>query len=350
MGEGQAQTIADRLLIEENSKRYRINFSMPYEYLNLEAGDIISVDHNGELHLKIESLYLNDDYSITLECCSYSNIRQYIDHTETREALYKDYGTLLLEVIDIPTNSIKPQIMVAACTTGESWKSVELAYSHQESACYTPLSLLSTQATMGHIVSEVDQTHPLLIDKHNKIIVSIISGELYSLAFDGDDKQNIAIIGNEVIQFQNAIQVGPNLYELSIITRALKGSKCTYHSTGERFILLDEDIITVDLQQDMVERQVYLKAEIDNEISTTKAIYIYGNSNRKLPPFVLENQVVDRDYKYHFDSSVVITNSEPRFLVLEKSGSTSVESNISNFTDIERIYSIDDNGLKGCYA
>src|SRR5690606_27896306 len=53
------------------------------------------------------------------------------------------------------------------------------------------------------------------------------------------NRANLAIIGDELINFSEANQVGPTTWELRGLLRGRKGSGAVAHSAGERFVLLD---------------------------------------------------------------------------------------------------------------
>jgi len=65
---------------------------------------------------------------------------------------------------------------------------------------------------------------------------------------------NLALVGKEVIKFQNAELIDKNKYKLSDLTRGQKGTK---DATCEKFVLLDDSIIPFEVQKG---KKFYLKA------------------------------------------------------------------------------------------
>lgn len=72
-------------------------------------------------------------------------------------------------------------------------------------------------------------------------------GMALSNADDGqrDRGANLALLGDEVIQFTRAEQVAPARWRLSLLSRGLNGSAVDVHDSGTRFVLLDRDSLLI---------------------------------------------------------------------------------------------------------
>ena len=82
----------------------------------------------------------------------------------------------------------------------------------------------------------------------------------------------LALIGKEVIKFHNAELIDKNKYKLSNLVRGQEGTKKYEHTSGEKFVLLDDSIISFEVQRG---KKFFLKAvtygdSLDN--TSTKAI------------------------------------------------------------------------------
>ncbi|MDE5057121.1 hypothetical protein OZD68_06095 [Wolbachia endosymbiont of Drosophila bicornuta] len=84
------------------------------------------------------------------------------------------------------------------------------------------------------------------------LIVVLRFGNITSIA-----NSNLALVGKEVIKFQNAELIDKNKYKLSNLIRGQEDTKEYDHATGEKFILLDDSIISFEVQMG---KKFYLKA------------------------------------------------------------------------------------------
>ncbi|MGL9688457.1 MAG: phage tail baseplate protein [Wolbachia sp.] len=69
----------------------------------------------------------------------------------------------------------------------------------------------------------------------------------------------LALVGKEVIKFQSAEIIDKNKYKLSDLIRGQEGTKEYKHTVGEKLVLLDNSIISFEVQRG---KKFYLKAVI----------------------------------------------------------------------------------------
>lgn len=103
--------------------------------------------------------------------------------------------------------------------------------SNQASTYGTTATALSTSAL------------PSVIDEGSRLTVNVTEGALTSItqtALESSSTINMALVGDEIIQFRNATLTGPGTYVLSGLVRGCRGTEAamTSHSTTERFIML----------------------------------------------------------------------------------------------------------------
>lgn len=65
---------------------------------------------------------------------------------------------------------------------------------------------------------------------------------------------NLALVGKEIVKFQSAELIDKNKYKLSNLIRGQEGTK---DAAGEKFVLLDDSIISFEVQKG---KKFYLKA------------------------------------------------------------------------------------------
>ncbi|BEP32579.1 MAG: hypothetical protein WBIAU2_08060 [Wolbachia endosymbiont of Drosophila biauraria] len=68
---------------------------------------------------------------------------------------------------------------------------------------------------------------------------------------------NLALVGKEIVKFQSAELIDKNKYKLSNLIRGQEGTKEYQHTAGEKFTLLDDSVISFEVQMG---KKFYLKA------------------------------------------------------------------------------------------
>ncbi len=142
---------------------------------------------------------------------------------------------------------------------------------------------------MGAIITDMSD-HPVdYPDDENVIQVRIdtIDGELESTDLEGMlNRTNLAIIGNEIVQFANATETTDGVWELSYFLRGRKGTETTAHTDNERFVLLDNlapiPATLSDLNRNLTFRATSFGATTDT--GTVKSLTYVGNSQRERAP------------------------------------------------------------------
>lgn len=123
-----------------------------------------------------------------------------------------------------------------------AWKGAEVELSYDGGANYVDSSQTSNSAVIGELVGVLpdhpqaypDETHTVRIRLHTP------NAELESFDLAGLlNGNNLAIIGDELVQFGTADEVYDGIWDLSLILRGRKGSATREHAIGEVFVLLD---------------------------------------------------------------------------------------------------------------
>ena len=91
----------------------------------------------------------------------------------------------------------------------------------------------------------------------------------------------LALIGDELIAYENATLITGNIYHLTGIQRGLGGTPPSYHPNGTDFYRIDGAAIKYDLPPNLIGKQLYLKFQSFNGFGRTSqdlstcAVYTY---------------------------------------------------------------------------
>ena len=108
---------------------------------------------------------------------------------------------------------------------------------------------------------------------------------------------NAALIGDELVQFQNAELIGESTYKLTKLLRGRQGTEWAIagHAVGDRFMLITPALYTTAIANNLIGRELYYKAvSVGNTLTTTdEEAFTY--TGRNLKPFAPVHVEGNRD-------------------------------------------------------
>lgn len=143
-------------------------------------------------------------------------------------------GNTELRILDIPLISDEDPdyTLYFAAGGGENWNGASI-YVSTDNSRYLYAAGFSTYSIFGACTNNLS-SGVITVQVNKSELESVTDSDL-ALGF------NLALIGNEIIQFKTAILTDLNTYELSGLVRGLRGTEITSHAVGDRFVLLTGD-------------------------------------------------------------------------------------------------------------
>ncbi|AIT07592.1 hypothetical protein MC45_15825 [Sphingomonas taxi] len=159
-----------------------------------------------------------------------------------------------------------PRVSVIAAGEGAGWRQAALLYSLDDGASWTAAGATAAPATMGRIETLPAAASALLVDRRSRPVVALRRGDMTlgdadaaSLARGG----NLALLGDELIQFAQAEPLGGGRWALTGLYRGLRGTEAAIgtQAAGDRFALIEPDAVaTIDLPLAAIGRRLRLLA------------------------------------------------------------------------------------------
>lgn len=154
---------------------------------------------------------------------------------------------------DEPVSS--PQVMVAACGDDGGWRPAALLQRDSEDG-FVPIGRSGPAAVIGETLGVLPPGPATLFDANAYVQVRLFDeSAILSSASDAAlmNGVNACMIGDELLQFGEAVATGPREYVLRRLLRGRRGSEWASpsHSVGEPFVLVEEDRL-VPLSGDLV--------------------------------------------------------------------------------------------------
>ncbi|HEX6072724.1 MAG TPA: phage tail protein [Sphingomicrobium sp.] len=201
-----------------------------------------------------------------------------------------------LALLDVPQIvdplSDQPSLLLAASSPTPGWKSVGVEVTAGSQTVLTRTA--ARKAVLGQALSVLGPGEPYLIDKLATVDVELLDQDQWLISCDDEalvSGTNLAVLGGELIQFGEAVAIGPGQFRLRRLLRGRRGTEWTSgaHSAGEPFVLLEQASVRgIPLPDWAVGSQVTAAPSGAGGGSQPVTVQATGESLRPLPPVRLD--------------------------------------------------------------
>ncbi len=256
LSDQQARMIADQHMQTQWMERQRFSFDVSTRYIHLEPTDVVRVIENTITYtLRIISTQFDASGVLRIKAVA------------EEPSLYDVYakptgsGSLLaetpvvtatnLQLLDIPALPSDPndKAMIRVATSGKAsgWRGAIIYRSDDGGSSYARWLDSTLTATMGNAITVLASGVSTVFDEINNVTVVIAGETTLSSATEIAvlNGANLALIGDELIQFKTVTLIEPGKYQLSGLLRGRLGTEYAVgtHVAGERFVFLDPSIV-----------------------------------------------------------------------------------------------------------
>lgn len=246
----QAVAINHKVFVED--QRGELKFKLPDKFIGIVPSDCGFVQFQGQtVRCRVVKAEVQEGYQ------EYTLVRDrqsaYTSNLEGYPAAPQELpasnvaGPTLLEILDIPiltdaADNVGLSYYVAVGGASSAWQGATVELSYDGGANY----VAERDATSASIIGVTTTTladHPAEFpDITNTVRVSLLTDESELEATDLAgmlNRENLAIIGDEIVQFASADEVEPGIWELAYFLRGRKDTSTAAHAAGERFVVLE---------------------------------------------------------------------------------------------------------------
>jgi GTA TIM-barrel-like domain/Putative phage tail protein len=298
MGSTYAYLLAEAQLSAIWHARTRYQFTLNNEYAWLHAGAHIIMDTTQhEHHMRITAIRRYDG-QLLIDAVGRAAHAAYLPrYTSTQEISFIQAVSVLpsteLIMLDIPALSNDPadaaMLKLAGVPDAENWQGA-IVYYEQSPNEYASIASLSAPATYGIVVNTVPTFLKGNVTDETHYIDVIIRGDaaLYSVTHEAILRSsNLALVGDELVQFRQATLIRSGRYRLSGLLRARYGTEAymATHHAGERFILLDGAVVSVTMAEQNFYASRSYKAVTVGATLASAAVTQHSFKARSLKPY-----------------------------------------------------------------
>ena len=276
----QAQEIAWRILSNLSNQNTNYLLRLPISFLNISPLDTIIIDYENEKHLiRVKSVEVINGTTLQIignSVVSNENILANLDYkdeqiTPSTEETTSYVASTNFDIFEMNNiyNDISNNFFTLHCaiwSDDEKWDGASIYYSDDNEQNYQALKFVSNETSIGKLLSITQNKNisPNFIDIYTTIEFTLFNEneKLQSLT-DEDFYQmkNKILIGDEVIAFKNVEMIEKNRFKISHLLRGRFNTENNIfsHKVGEKVILLDSDLVSIEVPSCQKGETIYLK-------------------------------------------------------------------------------------------
>jgi len=241
--------------IQVEETRGEVTFKLPDSFIALAPADIITLDG---ARLRIVSVEMEaGQQSIRAvydrQSAYYSTIKG-IPRAEASDAPDLILADTLLRVFEAPPlNDAQDTLGYYIAVTPQTlnWQGAQVDLS-RDGVNFVDSEEATSYATFGELSAPLNFHRHEYRDDVNTLTVKLARADMELLPATQAEMQNranLALIGDELINFSGVNQISNTEWELTGLLRGRKHTPSTHHMAGERFILLDDQVQFVPAEQ-----------------------------------------------------------------------------------------------------
>lgn len=266
-----AKAIALAALARAEAGRERREITLDWRAMRIVPGDIVTInDADGrwrvarvslEAMVTMLELVRLDDAAVTMVTASSGRVRGSVD---------TEHGPTILHVAELPALGDNlpdtPRLLVAAAGAEPGWRRAALLLSTDGGARWSPMGSTATPATIGTLATPAPAAPATVRDLSTVIEIDLVHAEMALVGADDvalDSGANLALLGDELIQFGQAEQIGSTRWRLRRLLRGRRGTESAAgtQQIGDRFVIIDaDDVTTIDIPLSTIGSSVRLMA------------------------------------------------------------------------------------------
>jgi hypothetical protein len=250
MAAGQAKTLAETMLARAQAARLQTTAHLPWRYLGIRPGMMIRATSDDVIwrvrQMRFEAFVVH----LELERCAAVSPSGFAA-ASGRALAFDDVapGPTVLAVADLPTlpgESPGPARMwIAAAGAGAGWRRTAVETSGDGGFSFLPIGNIGQASMLGTTLAALPDGTSTGWDRFSSVDVEMLSDRMWLESRPETSVlagANLALIGDELVQFTTAEAIAPRIFRLSGLLRGRRGSegKTAGHRSGERFLLIDQ--------------------------------------------------------------------------------------------------------------
>ncbi len=304
MAPSQAKALAARLLARGEAGRSTMTLRLPWRHVGVGPGGLVSIAGESDVWQVREARF--EGFVVNLDLVRFTGTAPAVAASDGGRVLAFDdsaAGPTMLQLLDLPPLPgdlpDRPRLWVAAAGAAGGWRRAGIAISQDDGTSYAPLGSIEGGTVLGQALTALPPGSGAGWDRFASVDVELVSAAMW---LEGRPEasvlagSNMALIGDEIVQFAVAEAIGPQRFRLSKLLRGQRGTEAAIfgHGSRERFVLLDAPaMLAFDPALEMIGRTARARAFGSGDAATPAvSAAVTGRALRPLAPVHLR---IDRE-------------------------------------------------------
>lgn len=254
LGADTAKAVAAAMLARADADRVRRRVALGWEALTIAPGDRVRVSGDATPWRVVEWSLEGMVAELTLAPIALATATGAASPGDVVGAPDRPHGRTVLVAAELPplddSLPARPQLTIVAGGTEPGWRGATLLSSDDGGASWQTAVSLRAPGIVGSVVVPPAAGLAAIEDRRNAIVVELAHDEMAlagASAAARDGGANLALVGDELVQFGLAEQIGPRRWRLTRLWRGRRGTEAAIgaHAAGEPFALLRADGVTI---------------------------------------------------------------------------------------------------------
>ncbi|MFA6280375.1 MAG: phage tail protein [Bdellovibrionales bacterium] len=239
----KAKQIAERLLYTAWVERDRYRFFLSRRWLAVEPSDIVTLGETRVRVLRVSQkggLLQIDGVAAVPD--SFGRLAVADGGADSTSRGAASFVPSVLCLMDLPLlRGVDDQAGVYVAVSGlDGWRGASL-WRSEDQVSFSRVTTITQAAVTGVAVTALPVRPVAVTDRVSAVRVQLLRGSLSSCSeAELMNGANVALLGEEIVQFQTATLMEEGLYELRGLLRGRRGTDAAAHQVGEAFVLLQE--------------------------------------------------------------------------------------------------------------
>ncbi|KQO07945.1 phage tail protein [Sphingomonas sp. Leaf242] len=266
---GAAKTVAEAILARAEAGRVRRTVTSGFAAMAIAPGACVTIAGEAGVWRVTDTAIEGMVTTLGLVPVTIASIPATATSGRVVGAVDAVVGATILHAFEIPglddAPLSMPRMTVVAAGAGAGWRQAALLYSIDDGISWTAAGASAAPGVIGVVEAVVPGGPATMIDRRGAFDVRLAHPAMMLADADADalDRgSNLALLGDELVQFGRAEPLGGGRWRLRTLLRGRRGTEAASPQVaGDRFVLLETDAArTIDLPLSVLGREVRVMA------------------------------------------------------------------------------------------
>ena len=267
---GAAKTVAEAILARAEAGRVRRTVAAGFGAMGVRPGACVTIAGEGGVWRVADTSIEGMVTTLGLVPLVGASLPASATSGRVSGAVDAVVGMTILRAVELPglddTPLSAPRLTVVAAGTGAAWRQAALLYSLDDGTSWVAAGATAAPGVIGTIMVVAPAAPATLIDRGGIFEVTLAHGDMALGDADAaalDRGVNLALLGDELVQFAVAEPLGAARWRLRGLLRGRRGTEAAtgLQGIGDRFVLLETEAARAfDLPLSVLGREIRVMA------------------------------------------------------------------------------------------